>query len=102
MRAVYPRLQAVNRRIQRMAETTVAVLEGDETGQELLEEALRVLAPEVVGLDLDLQRSDLSPRGRRAKKNAAATGAAPATRGGGLGLKAATTPPEGANAVGPP
>ncbi len=31
----------------------IVVLEGDETGQELLEEALRVLAPEVTGVDLE-------------------------------------------------
>ena len=30
-------------------DTTIVVLEGDETGQELLEEALRVLAPDVIG-----------------------------------------------------
>ena len=43
-----------------MAETTIAVLEGDETGQELLDEALRVLDPEVVGFDLAFDRYDLS------------------------------------------
>ena len=49
-----------------MAETTIAVLEGDETGQELLEEAVRVLDPEVGGLELDLERFDLSLESRRA------------------------------------
>lgn len=38
----------------------IAVLEGDQTGQELLEEALRVLAPDVIGLELELPRFDLS------------------------------------------
>jgi len=85
-----------------MAETTVAVLEGDETGQELLEEALRVLAPEVVGLDLDLQRFDLSLESRRATKNAVVHEAAAAIRECGLGLKAATITPEGADDVGSP
>ena len=33
-----------------MESNTIVLLEGDETGQELLEEALRVLQPEVVGL----------------------------------------------------
>jgi isocitrate/isopropylmalate dehydrogenase len=33
---------------------TIVVLEGDETGQELLEEALRVLAADVVGFELEL------------------------------------------------
>jgi isocitrate dehydrogenase (NAD+) len=31
---------------------TVVVLEGDQTGQELLEEALRVIDPEVTGLEI--------------------------------------------------
>jgi isocitrate/isopropylmalate dehydrogenase len=35
---------------------TIIVLEGDQTGQELLEEALRVLAPDVTGLELDFAR----------------------------------------------
>ena len=30
---------------------TIVVLEGDETGQELLEEGLRTLAPDVIGID---------------------------------------------------
>ena len=29
---------------------TITILEGDETGQELLDQAVRVLAPDVVGL----------------------------------------------------
>ena len=33
---------------------TIVVLEGDDTGQELLEEALRVLAPAVIGFALAL------------------------------------------------
>ena len=85
-----------------MAETTIVVLEGDETGQELLEEAVRVLAPEVVGLDLDLQRFDLSLESRRATKNAVVHEAAAAIREHGLGLKAATITPEGAGDVGSP
>jgi len=44
---------------------TIVVLEGDETGQELLEEALRVLAPEVTGLELEFPRFDLSLGSRR-------------------------------------
>ena len=31
---------------------TIVVLEGDQTGQELLEEALRTLAPDVIGIEL--------------------------------------------------
>ena len=49
---------------------TIAVLEGDQTGQELLEEALRTLAPDVIGVELDFVRFDLSLEGRRATQNA--------------------------------
>ena len=38
----------------------IVVLEGDQTGQELLEQACRVLDPEVVDMELDLDRRDLS------------------------------------------
>ena len=38
-------------RILPMDGSTIVVLEGDETGQELLEEALRVLAPDVIGIE---------------------------------------------------
>jgi isocitrate/isopropylmalate dehydrogenase len=85
-----------------MAKTTIAVLEGDETGQELLEEALRVLDPEVVGLDLDFDRYDLSLANRRATKNKVVYEAAAAIGKHGLGLKAATITPEGADDVGSP
>jgi isocitrate dehydrogenase (NAD+) len=81
---------------------TIIVLEGDETGQELLEESLRLLAPDVVGLELDLPRFDLSLDSRRATKNAVVHEAAAAIREHGLGLKAATITPEGANDVGSP
>jgi isocitrate/isopropylmalate dehydrogenase len=82
--------------------STIVVLEGDETGQELLEEALRVLAPEVVGGVLELPRFDLSLENRRATKNQVVHDAAVAMRGAGLGLKAATVTPEGRGDVGSP
>jgi len=74
---------------------TIVVLEGDETGQELLDEALRVLAPEVTGLDLAFPRFDLSLASRRATDNEVVHEAARAIRAHGLGLKAATVTPEG-------
>jgi isocitrate dehydrogenase (NAD+) len=80
----------------------IVVLEGDETGQELLEQALCVLAPEVTGLELDLPRFDLSLESRRATENAVVFEAAAALREAGLGLKAATITPEGAGDVGSP
>ena len=86
-----------------MAPLRIVALEGDQTGQELLEQALRVLDPEVLGLELEI--GPLRPLARR-------TGARPRTRSAsrprrrcretGLGLKAATITPEGADDVGSP
>ena len=81
---------------------TIVVLEGDETGQELLEESLRVLAPDVVGAELDLPRYDLSLENRRKTGNDVVHEAATAIREHGLGLKAATITPEGKDDVGSP
>jgi isocitrate/isopropylmalate dehydrogenase len=81
---------------------TIVVLEGDETGQELLEEGLRVLAPDVIGFELDLPRYDLSLENRRATENQVVYEAAEAIREKGLGLKAATVTPEGRDDVGSP
>ncbi len=81
---------------------TIVALEGDETGQELLDEALRVLAPDVVGLELEFPRFDLSIESRRATRNAVVYDAARAIREHGLGLKAATITPEGRDDVGSP
>ncbi len=80
----------------------VVVLEGDETGQELLEQSLRVLNGDLLGLGLDLVRFDLSLDERRATANGVVEAAAVAMRGAGLGLKAATITPEGAGDVGSP
>src|SRR5437899_10357137 len=81
---------------------TIVVLEGDETGQELLEEALRVLAPEVTGLELEFPRFDLSLGARRETENTIVHEAAWAIREHGLGLKAATITPEGRDDIGSP
>ena len=80
----------------------VVVMEGDETGQELLEQSLRVLDGDLLGLELDLQRFDLSLDNRRATSNQVVIDAAAAMREAGLGLKAATITPEGAGDVGSP
>jgi isocitrate/isopropylmalate dehydrogenase len=80
----------------------IAVLEGDQTGQELLEESLRVLARDVIGLDVELQRFDLSLESRRATKNDIVFEAAAAIREQGLGLKAATITPETRGDIGSP
>jgi isocitrate dehydrogenase (NAD+) len=80
----------------------IVVLEGDETGQELLEQALRVLDPTVLELDFELQRFDLSLERRRETSNQVVIEAAQAMRVAGLGLKAATITPEGKDDVGSP
>ena len=85
-----------------MACATIVVLEGDETGQELLVEALRVLDAGVIGLPLGFERFDLSLATRRATKNAVVAEAAAAMKRTGLGLKAATITPEIRGDVGSP
>jgi isocitrate dehydrogenase (NAD+) len=82
--------------------SAIAVLEGDQTGQELLEESLRVLAPDVIGIELELPRFDLSLASRRATANEVVYEAAAAIREHGLGLKAATVTPETRGDVGSP
>ncbi|HWI75363.1 MAG TPA: isocitrate/isopropylmalate family dehydrogenase, partial [Baekduia sp.] len=81
---------------------TITILEGDETGQELLEQALRVLDPEVVELPIELDRYDLSLQKRRETGNGIVEEAAAAMRASGLGIKAATVTPEGKDDVGSP
>lgn len=86
-----------------MAERTqLVVCEGDETGQELLEEALRVLDPSVIDVDVDLLRFDLSLGNRRRTANAVVADAAEAMVDVGLGLKAATITPPQTGDVGSP
>ena len=85
-----------------MAAVRIVALEGDQTGQELMVEGLRVLDPGVTGLDIELERFDLSLTNRRATANSVCFEAAAAIREAGLGLKAATITPEGADDVGSP
>ena len=81
---------------------TIVVLEGDQTGQELLEEALRTLSADVIGVELEFPRFDLSLENRRATDNRVVNDAATAIREHGYGLKAATITPEVAGDVGSP
>jgi isocitrate dehydrogenase (NAD+) len=85
-----------------MASVEIVILEGDETGQELLEQSLRVLDGDLLGLELALPRFDLSLENRRATGNEIVHAAARAMREAGLGLKAATITPEGRGDVGSP
>ena len=82
---------------------TIVVLDGDETGQELLDEALRVLDPSVTRCDfIDFERFDLSLENRRATQNEVVKDAAKRIRETGLGIKAATITPETSGDVGSP
>jgi isocitrate dehydrogenase (NAD+) len=80
----------------------IIVLEGDETGQELLEQSLRLLDPQVIGLDLELEHYDLSLENRRRTRNEVVDAAAQAMKDARFGLKAATVTPEGKDDVGSP
>ena len=85
-----------------MDRKTIGVMEGDQTGQELLEESLRVLDPDVTGLDLEFKRFDLSLENRRTTDNGVVYEAAAAMKEAGYGIKAATVTPEGSGDVGSP
>src|SRR5439155_7155613 len=76
--------------------------EGDETGQELLEQALRVLDSSVTRVELALEHYDLSLDNRRRTNNDVVTAAAAAMRDARFGLKAPTITPEGPDDVGSP
>ncbi|TVQ28954.1 MAG: isocitrate dehydrogenase [Spirochaetaceae bacterium] len=79
-----------------------AVLTGDQTGQELLAEALRVIDPTVIGCELEPVVFDLSLQNRRATDNRVVYDAGSAIREYRIALKAATITPEGSNDVGSP
>jgi isocitrate dehydrogenase (NAD+) len=83
-------------------ETQLVVCDGDETGQELLEQALRVFDPDVLGVPVELIRFDLSLGNRRRTSNDVVREAAEAMVAVGLGLKAATVTPEKIGDVGSP
>ena len=86
-----------------MPETkTVVVMKGDQTGQELLDEALRVLQPDVIGLDIAFDEYDLGLENRRKTNNDVVHEAAKAMKKYGFGIKAATITPEANNDVGSP
>ncbi|HKR99252.1 MAG TPA: isocitrate/isopropylmalate family dehydrogenase [Candidatus Dormibacteraeota bacterium] len=81
---------------------TITVLRGDQTGQELLEQALRVLEPGVIGSNVEQKVFDLSLEQRRATDNKVVLEAAESMRQTGYGLKAATVTPEKSGDVGSP
>jgi isocitrate/isopropylmalate dehydrogenase len=85
-----------------MDDLKITVLDGDETGQELLEQALRVLDPGVTQVPAEFEHHDLSLENRRRTNNDVVTAAAKAMTESRFGLKAATITPEGADDVGSP
>jgi len=85
-----------------VSEKTIVVLKGDETGQELLEEALRVLNPDVIECDIAFEEFDLSLEKRRSTKNEVVHRAADRIKETGLGIKAATITPGDPDDVGSP
>ena len=84
------------------ADPTIIILEGDQTGQELLEQALRVLDPAVSQVPLSFERFNLSLPNRQKTKNQIVFEAAEAIQRTGLGLKAATITPADPDDVGSP
>jgi isocitrate dehydrogenase (NAD+) len=84
----------MNNRQRTTSSPTIVVLQGDETGQELLDEALRVIRTEVIGFPINFETYDLSLENRRRTQNAIVHEAAAAMREAGFGLKAATVTPE--------
>jgi isocitrate/isopropylmalate dehydrogenase len=85
-----------------MADARIIVLEGDETGQELLEQSIRVLDSSVTQVEVELEHYDLSLDNRRSTSNDVVHTAARAMREAGYGIKAATITPEGKDDVGSP
>jgi len=85
-----------------MAGIDLVVCHGDETGEELLVEALRTITPDAIGLEIHQHHFDLSLDQRRVTRNAVVHDAAEAMRTTGLGLKAATITPPDAGDVGSP
>lgn len=85
-----------------MPTPTIVVLEGDQTGQELLVESLRVLDKSVIDIELAFEHYDLSLEKRRATNNQIVRDSAEAMKRHKLGLKAATITPEQKGDVGSP
>jgi isocitrate/isopropylmalate dehydrogenase len=80
----------------------IVLLEGDQTGQELLLDAIRVFDKDLLGLPIEFERYDLSLENRRRTNNGVVRDAADALRTHRYGIKAATITPEAAGDVGSP
>jgi hypothetical protein len=77
-------------------------MHGDQTGEELLLQALRLTENDLLGLKFDLQHFNLSLKNRRDTNNKVVHQAGEAMLNRRLGLKAATITPEQAGDVGSP
>jgi isocitrate/isopropylmalate dehydrogenase len=82
--------------------TSIVVLHGDQTGEELLRDALRLLEPGLLGLELELVHHDLSLENRRRTRNQVVLDAAADLKRAGYGIKAATITPPRPDDVGSP
>lgn len=82
--------------------TPVVVLHGDQTGEELLSDSLRVLDPSLIKVELELRHFDLSLARRRETRNEIVHEAARSLAEAGYGIKAATITPAQPQDVGSP
>lgn len=80
----------------------IVVMHGDQTGEELLQQALRLLDPDLIKIDLTFQHFNLSLENRRETGNQVVVDAAEAMCASGLGIKAATITPGNPDDVGSP
>ncbi len=72
----------------------IVVMHGDQTGEELLQQALRVAQADVLGLNFEFEDFDLSLKNRQRTQNKVVHAAGAATLQSGFALKAATITPE--------
>src|ERR1700716_2274632 len=79
--------------------SSITVLHGDQTGEELLQQAIRLLDPALLGFPLELRHFDLSLARRRETNNQVVLEAAEALRETGIRVKDATITPEGGGEV---
>lgn len=77
-------------------------MHGDQTGEELLVQSLRLTENNLLGLQFELRHFDLSLENRRATNNGVVDEAGKSMLSTRLGLKAATITPEQAGDVGSP
>jgi isocitrate dehydrogenase (NAD+) len=64
--------------------TSIVVLHGDQTGEELMLQALRLLDPDLIGVEVGLRHFDLCLSQRRATRNQVVLEAAAALREAGF------------------